>query len=43
METEQAVLSALEAGVGWQVEGKRLARRDGQDEVVARFEAVHLF
>ncbi|GEK46933.1 META domain-containing protein [Halomonas pacifica] len=43
MDTEQAFLAALDRVAAWDVEGKSLTLTDAQGEVVARFEAVHLY
>ncbi|GKW50845.1 META domain-containing protein [Halomonas sp. NCCP-2165] len=43
MDTEQAFLAALERVAAWDVEGGSLTLTDAQGEVLARFEAVHLY
>lgn len=43
MDTEQAFLAALDRVAAWDVEGKSLTLTDAQGEVLARFEAVHLY
>ncbi|MBB3331255.1 heat shock protein HslJ [Halomonas campaniensis] len=43
MGLEREFLDALDAVASWQVEGETLTLVDGEGEVRARFEAVHLY
>ena len=43
MNTEQALLTALEQATGWHVSGSALELLDGNNEPLANFEAVHLY